>query len=609
MKARSLLRLGLAALGAATVLTAGPTYTAEQIAAESAKANAFFDRVFDEFVARSPEFMTTLGMKRDYDKWDDASEPRQLENLARALTNLAELKRTINYEALDAQTQVSHRLFTRQVERQIEAFRWRFHNYPVNPQFGAHSQIPSFLMNFHRVTSVDDARAYITRVRTLGEAKMRYVIEGLERRTALGIIPPKFVFPLVLDTSRNIISGEPFDSSGRKSALLEDFEKKVGALKDIDDTAKAALIADFNAALLEGVKPAYEKLITTLEAQEKLADDRDGAWKFPLGREYYDFALRGMTTTNLSADEIHELGLREVARIHGEMEQIKAKVGFAGTLQDFFKFMREDPQFYYPNTPEGKAAYLRRSTEIIDTMRLRLDELFGIKPKAAMVVKAVEPFREKESGGAFYPRGAPDGSRPGTYYVNLYDMAAAPKYEMEALAYHEGIPGHHMQLSIAQELQNVPKFRRMGFGNTAYTEGWGLYTELVPKEIGFYQDPYSDFGRLSMELWRAARLVVDTGLHAKKWTRTQTMAWLRQNTPNSDRDILTETNRYIVNPGQATAYKIGMIRILELRERAKQKLGAAFDIRAFHDVVLGSGAVPLDVLEENVDAWIAQRKG
>ncbi len=609
MNLRPVLRFALAALGATTALHASPTYTAEQVAAESAKANTFFDRVFDEFIARSPEFMTTLGLKKDYDKWDDASEPRQLENLARALTNLAELKRTINYDALDAQTQVSHRLFTRQVERQIEGFRWRFHNYPVNPQFGAHSQVPSFLMNFHRVANSDDARAYLTRVRTLGEAKMRFVIEGLERRTALGIIPPKFVFPLVLDTARNIISGAPFDTSGRKSALLEDFEKKVGALKDTDAATKAALIAEMHTALLEGVKPAYEKLIATLEAQEKLADDRDGAWKFPLGREYYDFALRGHTTTSLSADEIHDLGLREVARIHGEMEQIKAKVGFQGSLQDFFKFMREDPQFYYPNTPEGKAAYLKRSTEIIDTMRLRLDELFGIKPRAAMVVKAVEPFREKESGGAFYQRGAPDGSRPGTYYVNLYDMAAAPKYEMEALAYHEGIPGHHMQLSIAQELTNVPKFRRMGFGATAYTEGWGLYTELVPKEIGFYQDPYSDFGRLSMELWRAARLVVDTGLHAKQWTRAQTMTWLRQNTPNSDRDILTETNRYIVNPGQATAYKIGMIRILELRERAKQKLGTAFDIRAFHDVVLGSGTVPLDVLEENVDAWIAQRKG
>ena len=271
MNLRPILLLGLA--GAATALVASPAPTAEQIAAESAKANAFFDRVFDEFVARSPEFMTTLGLKKDYDKWDDASEPRQLENLARALTNLAELKRSINYDALDAQTQVSYRLFTRQVERQIEGFRWRFHNYPVNPQFGAHSQIPSFLMNFHRVANADDARAYITRVRTLGETKMRHVIEGLERRTALGIIPPKFVFPLVLDTSRNIISGAPFDASGRKSALLEDFEKKVGALKDIDDPAKAALLADFNAALLEGVKPAYEKLLAETRAEQGAAAD------------------------------------------------------------------------------------------------------------------------------------------------------------------------------------------------------------------------------------------------------------------------------------------------------------------------------------------------
>ena len=581
-------------------------FTPEQIATESTKANAFFDRVFDDVVDRNPEFETTLGIKKDYDKWNDGSEARALEDLSRAMTNLAELKRTINYDTLDEQTRVSYRLFTQNIERQIEGYRWRYHNYPVNQMFGQHSAIPAFLINFHRVSSVADARAYIARLRGI-EQKMRDIVEGLQKREQLGIIPPRFVFPLVLETSRGMISGEPFDASGKKSTLLEDFEKKVGALKDMDDATKTALIGEARAALIEAVKPAYEKLIVRLEVQEKLATDDDGAWKFPNGADYYNFALRGTTTTNLTADEIHAIGLREVARIHSEMEAIKQRVGFKGSLPEFFKFMREDPQFYYPNTPGGKAAYLQRSNEIIDRMRSRLDELFGIKPKAQLVVKAVEPFREKESGGAFYQRGAPDGSRPGTYYVNLFDMKAVPKYEMEALAHHEGIPGHHMQISIAQELTGVPKFRKFG-GYTAYAESWGLYCERVPKEIGFYADPYTDFGRLSMELWRAARLVVDTGIHAKRWTRQQTMDWLHLNTPNADRDIFTETNRYIVIPSQATAYKIGMLRILELRELAQKELGKKFDIREFHDTVLGQGALPLDVLEEQVRAWITRKK-
>jgi uncharacterized protein (DUF885 family) len=372
-------------------------------------------------------------------------------------------------------------------------------------------------------------------------------------------------------------------------------------------------VADAKLALTDSVRPAYQALIAELEALEKVATNEDGVWKFANGGDYYNYALRSTTTTDLSADQIHEIGLKEVARIHAEMTAIKDEVGFKGDLPAFFKYMRTDPRFYFLNTPEGKAAYLEGAIKIIDTMRGRLDELFLTKPKAAIVVKAVEPFRERESAGAFYQRPAPDGSRPGTYYVNLYDMGAVAKYEMEALAYHEGIPGHHMQIAIAQELTGIPKFRKFG-GYTAYIEGWGLYCERIPREMGFYSDPYSNFGRLSMELWRAARLVVDTGLHAKRWTRQQTMDWLRANTPNTERDIVTETNRYIVIAGQATAYKVGMMKILELRELATKELGGTkaqsghFDIREFHDVVLKDGAVPLDILEENVRAWIAAKK-
>lgn len=577
------------------------------IAAESAKANVFFERVFDENLARSPMFMTQLGLKTDYDKWDDISEARALEDFELGVKQFAELKRTVNFDLLDDQAKVSYRMFVRDAERTIEGWRWRHHNYPLNQMSGLHSEAPAFLINFHRVDSVGDARAYLARLRGIGPL-FDQLIDGVKIRTAKNIIPPRFVFPLVIDSCREVIKGEPFDTSGRKSALLEDFEGKVGALKDVDAATKQQLLADVRAALTGAVQPAYAKLLAFLEAQEKTATDDDGAWKFSEGLDYYAFALRGSTTTRLTADEIHQLGLREVARIHRDMEAIMKTVGFKGDLQAFFKHIREDEKFYYPTTSEGKTAYLKRAKQIIDDMTARLDEFFITKPKAPLIVKPVEPFREQGSAGAFYDQPAPDGSRPGIYYVNTIDMHGVPIFEMETLAHHEAIPGHHMQIAIAQELTGIPRFRKFG-GNTAYVEGWALYAEYFPKEFGFYADPYQDFGRLYDELLRAVRLVVDTGLHAKKWTRTQVMDYFRTNTPNPERDIFTETNRYIVWPSQATAYKIGMLKILELREMAKKELGAKFDLREYHDLVLKDGAVPMDILEENVRAWIAKKKG
>lgn len=283
------------------------------------------------------------------------------------------------------------------------------------------------------------------------------------------------------------------------------------------------------------------------------------------------------------------------------------EVGFEGTLQDFFKFMREDEQFYYENNEQGRQKYLSEAKNAINKMKARLDELFLTKPEADIVVKAVEPFREKSAGKAFYQQPAMDGSRPGTYYANLYDMEAMPTYQLEALAYHEGIPGHHMQLAIAQELDSLPMFRKVeGYG--AYTEGWGLYSELLPKEIGFYEDPYSDFGRLAMELWRSIRLVVDTGIHSKKWSRDEAIDYYVKNSPNAESDAVKMVERHIVMPGQATAYKIGMNKIVELREYAKKELGKDFDLREFHDVVLTNGSVPLNVLEELVVEWVQTKK-
>ena len=592
-----------AALGAASASAALPP---EQIQAESAKANALFERFFDEGVARSPMLQTQLGLKTNYDKWDDFSEQKALEDLVLGAQQLAELKRTVNFAALDDQTQTSYRLFVRQAEEALEGWRWRDHGYVFEQMGGPHSGMPAFLINFHTVDNAAEAHAYIARLRGLGPA-FDQIIANHQRQVAKGVLPPKFVFGLLLESCREVVAGEPFDQSGKPSALWEDVSAKIGALKDLDAAAKQALLAEARAALVEVVQPTYAKLIALFTEEEKTATTDDGVWKLPEGAEFYAFRLRSSTTTKMSADEVHELGLREVARIHHEMEAIMRRVGFTGDLPAFFQHLRTDDHYYYPTTPEGKAAYMKRANEIIDTMRARLPEFFGVLPKAPLLVKVVEPFREKGSAGAFYERPSPDGSRPGVYYVNTVDMRGVPIFEMETLAHHEAIPGHHMQIAISQELQGIPRFRKFG-GNTAYIEGWALYAEYFPKEFGFYQDPMMDFGRLYDELLRAVRLVVDSGLHAKRWTREQVMDYFRKNTPNPERDIFTETNRYIVWPGQATSYKVGMLKILELRELAKKELGPKFDLRAYHDLVLKDGALPMDLLEENVRAWIAKRK-
>lgn len=576
----------------------------EQVAmSESEKANALFEEMFMESVMSSPMSQTYLGIKQDYDKLDDYTEAASARELERAKANLTKLQ-TIDVAALDEQTALSWNLMKDQLDQEIASYRWRYHNYPVNQMFGMHSGLPSFMINQHLVRSEEDALAYISRLRefkrVLGELET-----NLYKRAELGILAPKFVYPYVLSDINNVVSGAPF-TDGDDSTLLADFKGKLEQL-ELDETKKSELLGQAEKALLESVGPGFASLSSTVEAIEAQADTRDGAWKLPDGSEFYNFALARTTTTDMDAQTIHDIGLAEVERIHNEMRAIMKQVGFAGDLQDFFEFTRTDPQFYYPETPEGKQAYLEEATALIDDMKTRLDSLFKVKPKADLVVKAVEPFREKSAGKAFYQRPAPDGSRPGTYYANLYTMKAMPIYQMAALAYHEGIPGHHMQIAIAQELEGIPKFRKFG-GYTAYTEGWGLYAELLPKEIGLYEDPYSDFGRLAMELWRACRLVTDTGLHAKRWTREQAIDYLLQNTPNAESDIVKAIERYIVMPSQATAYKVGMLKILELRDKAKSSLGEAFDIREFHDVVLKQGALPLATLESIVDRWINSKR-
>ncbi|MBQ4813490.1 DUF885 domain-containing protein [Pseudoalteromonas luteoviolacea] len=607
-------KLTIIAAAVSTVLLAGCQQTAEQpksvtavqqvVQSEVEKANALFEESFNRDVMRSPIYQTYLGIKTDYDKWDDESKERKLEDLELAKKDLMAIN-AIDRSKLDANTQVSYDLFKQGLENDIADFKWRYYSYPVNQMYGTHSMVPAFLINQHQISDVKDAKAYISRLNGVPKV-FDQLIEGLETRADMGIIAPKFVFPHVIESSKNIIKGAPFED-GSDSAILADFKRKVTKL-DIAQNEKDALIAEANESLKTAVKPSYNKLISYLHKLEKRADTRDGVWKFKDGDKFFSNALQRTTTTDLTAEQIHKIGLKEVARIHDEMREIKEKVGFKGDLKAFMQFMRDDKQFYLPNTEEGKAKYLADATAMIDNMKSRLDELFIVKPKADMIVKRVEAFREKAAGKAFYQQPAPDGTRPGIYYANLYDMEAMPTYQLEALAYHEGIPGHHMQIAIAQELENMPKFRKFG-SFTAYVEGWGLYSELVPKEMGLYEDPYSDFGRLAMELWRACRLVVDTGIHAMKWTRQEGIDYYVNNTPNAKSDAVKMVERHIVMPSQATAYKIGMNKIIELREDAKKELGDKFDIRQFHDVVLKNGPVPLNVLEQFVDEWVASKKG
>ena len=575
-----------------------------KIISESQKVNQYLDKVFDEYIDRHPEYQTYLGIKKDYGKWDDISPKASDIELKHAKKQLKWLKDSVHVKYLDSQALLSYNLFKEKLENQINDHKYRLYNYPVNQMSGMQSGTPAFLINMHKISSKEDALNYIERINGIRPLFDQLILNLKERQSA-GIIAPNFVYDHVLNDSKNVISGYPF--SGKDTcAIFQDFYNKVMKL-DLSSTEKNILLEDGKKALLKNVKPSYKKLIQFVEKLKDENDEEDGVWRWKNGDSFFDNALQRTTTTNMTADEIHQLGLSEVNRIHNEMNSIKDAVGFSGSLQDFFKELKENDDFYFPQTEKGKKDYISEAENIIEKFKLKLDDLFITKPKADMVVKAVESFREKSAGKAFYQRPAPDGSRPGTYYANTYRMRMMPKYQMEALAYHEGIPGHHMQISIAQELRGLPKFRKYG-GYTAYIEGWGLYSEYLPKELGFYSDPYSDFGRLAMELWRSCRLVVDTGIHSKKWTREESIDYYLKNTPNDELDCIKMVERHVVYPSQATAYKIGMIKIIDLKQKAKKALGKKFDIRYFHEAILVNGAVPLTVLEKQIDEMVERIK-
>ena len=573
---------------------------------ERDRLNAFFEETHEAAVARWPEWQTSLGQKTNYGLWNDRSDGRYVSDLDVSIRNRTRLRHEFDFEALDPESQLNHRLFEWGVDRHIAWFPFRYHGYAVSHRHGMHKGVATFLINRHRIDTREDAEAYIERL--LGvPTVMDQTIDRLRLRADKGVLPPRFVFPMVLEDIDRILTGVPFDASGEDTAMLADFRRKVSKL-DLPTQDAAALVDGASAALADQVKPAYLRLRRTVETLQARSPGNHGVWALPDGDAFYAHRLRSATTTDLSPQEVHDYGLAEVARIHGEMRAILRDMDYDGDLQAFFDYIRYDPENFFPDTEEGRAAYLAETELHIARVRGRLDEYFNVRPKARLVVKRVEPYREKTSGIAFYNRPGFYNDRPGIYYVNLRDMSLMPRSHLEGLAYHEALPGHHMQLAIAQELEGLPKFRRFA-SNTAYVEGWALYAELLAKEMGFYRDPVSDFGRLSWELLRAARLVVDTGLHYKRWSREEAIAYLDENLPDKPEVNRQAIDRYLVWPAQATAYKIGMRQILELRDETRNLLGPTFDIKAFHDVVLGNGALPLDTLSDVVDGWAAAGGG
>ena len=589
--------------------------TAEEMAANGERLNAWFDAKYEEELQFSPIGLTFLGRKDKNDQIDCFTLECHEEQLAWRVAATEEMENEFDYDALSPADRISYDIWKYQTEQEVAGEEYLYNGYIFDQMNGPQGFMPTFLINFHNVESVEDFDALVNRISETGRAMNEAILIARESASR-GVHAPKFAYEGVIDQSKKVITGAPF-TEGEDSALYADVKSEIAKLSEAGELTEEeadAKLEQARIALVDNFQPAYEAIIAFAEEDMANSPDPDspvGADTQPNGKDYYNHLLATQTTTDLTADEIHEIGLAEVARIHEEMEAIKQEVGFEGTLQEFFTMLRDskdDERFYYPNTDEGRQAYIDDATRDIENIKANLPEFFGILPKADLVVKRVEPFREQDGPAQHYYPGTPDGSRSGTYYAHLSDMTAMPKRELEVIAYHEGIPGHHMQISIAQELEGVPQFRTQA-GFTAYIEGWALYSEWLATEFpDTYEDPYSNFGRLGSEIWRAIRLVVDTGIHSKGWTEEEAVQYFLNNTAITEMQARSEIQRYIVMPGQATSYKIGMMKIQQLRKKAEDELGDKFDIRAFHDTVLGGGALPLEILERRIDQWIEEVK-
>ena len=565
--------------------------------------NLFFARTMIQVMAESPEMLSSLrvleplGITGHNAKLDD-------ESLAAGDRFMAQMKEAydvlLSYEDEDLSEAdlMSKRIAATMLGAVVEGEKFRFHTFPVNQLFGVQNGFPSFMESTHQVHSVGDAEDYVARLNAVG-VKFDQVLEGLRKRDELGIHPPQFVVTKVLEEMRNFIATPP-EEGILMVALLDKMDQAGLAEDEQERIAQSA-----RAAIVETVYPAYQRLIDHFVALDAKVDGNYGAWSLPDGDAYYRLALRLMTTTDYEPQYIHELGLSEVDRIQGEILDIlqnegwDVSRGFTAAIGE----LADHPRFYYSDSGEGRDQILADYRALIDEVESKMEPWFGTIPEAQVEVKRVPEFKEKTSPGAYYQPAAMDGSRPGMFYANLYDIKATPKYGMRTLTYHEAVPGHHYQLSVQREQEDLPFFRRL-IPFPAYAEGWALYAERVAWEMGLLEDPYDNIGRLQAELFRAVRLVVDTGIHAMHWSREEAIDYMLANTGMAESDVVAEIERYFVMPGQATAYKVGMTKILELRALAERELGDRFDIREFHDVLLLGGSMPLDILEQRVRAWI-----
>lgn len=581
---------------------------------ESDKLNEWFEVKYEEELMMSPIGLTFLGRKERYDEIDDMTEAAEDEQLEWKRQTVEEMKASFDYAALTDDAKLSYNLWAHQYEQSKNAVPFRRNDYVFTQMQGIHTFLPTLLLSIHKVEEASDMDALISRVSGVGVA-MNQLVDRAKLGAEEGVRPPRFSYEIVTTQAQDVISGAPFDDSETDSSLWGGIKGSVAALQeagDIDEAQANAYLESAKTALIDNLKPSYENLISFMQADiANTSEEAQGASALPNGDAYYANQLAIRTTTDMTADEVHQLGLSEVTRIRAEMEELKQKAGFEGTLQEYFTYIRDNKdseEHYYPNTDEGRQGYIDDATAAIENIKLQLPKYFGILPKADLEVKRVEPFREQDGAPQHYFSGTPDGSRAGIYYAHLSDMTAMPKNELEVIAYHEGLPGHHMQISIAQELTGVPTFRTQA-GSTAYIEGWALYSEKLAKEMpSTYVTINSDFGRLGSEIWRAIRLVVDSGMHSKGWTEDEAVEYFSQNSPAPLETIRTEVQRYLVWPGQATSYKVGMIFIQDLRAAAEKELGDKFDIRGFHDAVLDGGALPLSMLKSKVERWVADEK-
>ena len=570
--------------------------------------NLFYEKVFAQVLFDEPELLSSIGLVERFGltghsaKLGDASPAHQQRFFDRAKKDLADL-RAYPLEKQDASQKLSTHILEWYLTQQIEGEKFQWHNYPVNQLFGVQSEFPSFMANTHRLLAPRDCEYYRQRLMAVG-TKFDQLIESLKVREQKGILPPRFVVEKVLTEMNNFVAQPPAEN-----ILATSFKTRAAKIEGLSDEQRVAFQKRIETAIAGDVYFAYRKLIDYCNAVLPKTTTDDGVWKLPDGDVFYAYALRRSTTTTLNPEEVHDLGLREVTRIEGEMRALLDANGFAGRpIGEAMDALGKDQSFLFPNDDKGRADALAEYTRLIDDAIERCRLLFATVPKAKIEVRRVPVFKEATSPGAYYNGASLDGTRPGVFYANLRDMNEIPKWSMRTLAYHEGVPGHHWQIATAQELKGLPQFRKL-IPFTAYQEGWALYTEWLAKEAGWYDgDPFGDLGRLQAELFRAVRLVVDTGIHAKRWPREQAITYMRDKTGMGEKEVTAEIERYIVNPGQACAYKIGMLKIQELRKRAQNELGTKFDQRQFHDVVLKNGALPLEILEEQVANYIQRTK-